>query len=245
MTSYKLAKYNIKSSLKSIIIYYIIFIGALTGKKMMSQYSGVSSSTSGLEISSVVLLFVLGLTFFRENFYFTQANNIPRRDYFKATAMAILAIGLTMSILDVIINRVYNIFMENRTIYDMIYSEVSRSSSVWIQSNSIQTLFGTVTFLFAFYIVAFGVGLLTTMIYYKCNKTMKVLVSLIPIVLYGIVSRNDVELGEKIKDFIGNLLGIQIEIRNSYMAVITFICLFIITMGFVYILVRKAVVKRD
>ncbi|MCB2352520.1 hypothetical protein [Clostridium estertheticum] len=243
MTSYKLAKYNIKSSLKSIIIYYIIFIGALSGKKMMSQYSGVSSSTSGLEILSVVLLFVLGLNFFRENFYFTQANNIPRRDYFKATAMAILAIGITMSILDVTINRLYNTFMENYMMYDIIYSKVSRSSSVWIQRNSIQTLFRTVTFLFAFYIVAFGVGLLTTMIYYKCNKTMKVLVSLIPIAVYGIVSRNNFDLGEKVKNFIGDLLGI--EIRNSYMAVITFICLFIITMCFVYILVRKAVVKRD
>ena len=31
MRSYKLAKYNIKSSLKSIIIYYSIFIGAITG----------------------------------------------------------------------------------------------------------------------------------------------------------------------------------------------------------------------
>ncbi|MBU3176048.1 hypothetical protein KPL47_06665 [Clostridium estertheticum] len=245
MNSYKLAKYNIKNSLKSIIIYYIIFIGALTGKKMMSQYSGVSSSTSGLEILSVVLLFVLGLNFFRENFYFTQANNIPRRDYFKATAMAILVIGLTMSILDVIINRLYNTFMENYMMYDIIYSKVSRSSTsaVWIQSNSIQTLFRTVTFLFAFYIVAFGVGLLTTIIYYKCNKTMKVLVSLIPIAVYGIVSRNNFDLGEKVKNFIGDLLGI--EIRNSYMAVITFICLFIITMCFVYILVRKAVVKRD
>ncbi|MBU3217026.1 hypothetical protein LL033_02410 [Clostridium estertheticum] len=244
MTSYKLAKYNIKSSLKSIIIYYCIFIGALTGKKMMSQYSGVSSSTSGLEILSVVLLFVLGLNFFRENFYFTQANNILRRDYFKATAMAILAIGITMSILDVAINRMYNTFMENYMMYDIIYSKVSRSSTseVWIQSNSIQTLFRTVTFLFAFYIAAFGVGLLTTMIYYKCNKTMKVLVSLIPIAVYGIVSRNDFELGEKIKDFIGDLLGI--EIRNSYMAVITFICLFIITMCFVYMIVRRAVVKK-
>ncbi|MBX4264256.1 hypothetical protein [Clostridium estertheticum] len=244
MTSSKLAKYNIKSSLKSIIIYYIIFIGALTSLEILRKFSG---GTTGLEVSSVVLLFVLGLNLFRENFYFTQANNIPRADYFKAIAMAILAIGFAMSIVDVIINRVYNIFTLSPTIYDMIYSEVFRLSA-GIQSNSMKTLFGTVTFLFAFYIAAFGVGLLTTMIYYKCNKTMKVLVSLIPIAVYGIVSHNNFELGEKIKDFIGNMLGISISIggtRNSYMAVITFICLFIITMFFVYILVRKAVVKRD
>jgi hypothetical protein len=58
-----------------------------------------------------------------------------------------------------------------------------------ITINIVQTLFGTVIFLFAFYIVAFAVGLLNT-------------------------------------------------------AVLTFICLFLIIMGFVYLLVRKAVVKR-
>ena len=46
----------------------------------------------------------------------------------------------------------------------------------------------------------------------------------------------------KLEGFIENILGINT--RNSYLAVITFICLFITSMVFVYILVRKAVVKR-
>ena len=50
------------------------------------------------------------------------------------------------------------------------------------------------------------------------------------------------EFGEKIVIFIDNIFGIST--KNSYMAVLTFICLFVISMFFVYILVRKAVVKR-
>jgi len=248
MRSFKLAKYNIKSSLKSIIIYYCIFTGAITGIEILSKFSGGNGYSSGLELSSIIFLFVLGLNSFKENFYFTQANNIPRVDYFRATAIAILPIGLAMSILDVIINRVYNLFRICPTIYDMVYNHsfhLATNSEVWKQSNSIGTLLGTVTFLFAFYIVAFGVGVLITMIYYKCNKTMKILVSLSPIAIIVVCERfavNDPEFGEKVLIFIDNIFGIST--KNSYRAVLTFICLFIISMFFVYILVRKAVVKR-
>ncbi|MBU3128787.1 hypothetical protein LGL55_17735 [Clostridium tagluense] len=241
MRIFKLAKYNIKSSLKSIIIYYFIFIGTITGIEIMIDPT-TSGNTWGLEFSSIIFLFVIGLNFFRENFHFTQANNITRGEHFKAAGIAILAIGLAMSIIDVIINRVYNIFTQSPTMYDKIYTE--KPTFVWIQqSNSIGTLFGTVTFLFAFYITAFAIGLLITMIYYRCNKIMKILVSLSPIAIYGIIICNNYYLGDKVNYFISDLLGIKIG--NFYMAVMTFICLFIIIMFFVYLLVRKAVVKKN
>ena len=76
-------------------------------------------NSSGIEFSSMIFLFVLGLNSFKENFYFTQANNIPRVDYFKSLAITILPIALGMSIIDLIINRVYNIFVACPTMYDM------------------------------------------------------------------------------------------------------------------------------
>jgi hypothetical protein len=248
MRSYKLAKYNIKSSLKSIIIYYAIFIGVIASITILSKLPGADVYSSGLELSSIIFLFVMGLNSFKENFYFAQANNIPRADYFKAAAIAILPIGLAMSILDVMINRVYNLFSPCPTMYDMAYNNSFNqfgNIEAWIQNNSIGTLFGTVTFLFAFYIAAFAIGLLITMIYYKCNKTMKVLVSLSPIAISaisGMVCFNDSEFGEKLVVFIDTIFGISA--RNSYMATLTFICLFLILMFLVYILVRKAVVNR-
>jgi hypothetical protein len=247
MTSYKLAKYNIKSSLKPIMIYYLIFTGAITGIEMLSKFSGGNGYTSGLEFSSAIFLFVIGLNSFKEDFYFAQANNIPRLDYFKAAAMTVLPIGLAMSILDLMINRVYNLFAMSPTLYDMAYNNYFSlgGNDYWIQSNSIRTLFGTVTFLFAFYIAAFAIGLLITMIYYRCNKTMKILVSLSPIAvmaIYGRLAYNNPKLGSKVKVFIDNIFGIST--KNSYMSVLTFTCLFIISMGLVYMLVRKAVVKR-
>jgi len=245
MRSYKLAKYNIKSILKGIIIYYALFICVITGIELIGGFSIENGSSSGLEFSSAIFLFVLGLNSFRETFYFTQANNIPRMDYFKATAISIFPIALAMSIFDVIINRVHNLISVSPTMYDMAYYNSFSFKGPWTQSNSIQTLFGTITFLFALYIVAFGIGLLITMIYYKCNKIMKIIVSLSPVAvsaIYGQMVYYNHDFGQGVAIFIDNILGIST--KNSYMAVITFICLFIILMMFVYLLVRKAVIKK-
>ncbi|MBU3110271.1 hypothetical protein [Clostridium lacusfryxellense] len=244
MRSYKLAKYNIKSSIKSIIIFYSILISVLIGMELLSVSNG-NGYTSGLELASTIFLFVFGLNFFRENFYFSQANNIPRADYFKSVVIAILPIALVMSVLDVIINRVYNLFSVSPTMYDMAYN-LSFNLTLWVQSNSIKTLFGTITFLFSFYIAAFGVGLLITMIYYKCNKTMKIIVSLSPIAIitiYGRIAFVNPGFKKMVETFVDNIFGIST--KNSYMCVLTFICFFVITMSFVYLMVRKAVVKRD
>jgi len=249
MMSYKLVKYNVKNSIKSIIIYYCIIISIIVGMALMNKFSGGYGYTSGTETSSIIFLFVLGLNFFKENFYFAQANNISRVEYFKAAAIAILQIGLSMAILDVIINRIYNIFGINPTMYDMIYNRffsLDTNRELWIQSNSMQTLFGTVSLLFALYIVALAIGMFITLIYYKCNKIMKLVVSLGPIAIIAIlvnISKNYPKFSEEAVTFIGNILGLSTS--NAYMAVITFICMFTIIMSFVYLLVRKAVVKRD
>jgi len=248
MKNLKLAKYNIKSSFKPIIIYYCILITVITCLAILNKFSAENNESSGIEFSSMIFLFVIGLNFFKENFHFTQANNISRADYLKSVVIAILPIALVMSILDVIINRVFNLSMVCPTFYDMTYAPGfinDINKRVWIQSNSIGTLSRTVTFLFASYIVVFALGLLITMIYYKCNKIMRILVSLSPIVIIaigGIIFEGSSKFENNVVDFFMNIFGLNTF--NSYMAVMTLICLFIILMTFVYMLVRKAVVKR-
>lgn len=247
MRSFKLAKYNIKSNLKSIIIYYCILITFVTS---ITFLSGDGGNTSGIEFATMIFLFVLGLNSFKENFYFAQANNISRVDYFKSLSITILPIALGMSIIDVILNRIYNIFSVGPMIYDMGYGDFPSiynilNKELWIQSNNVQIIIRTVTFLFAFYIAAFAIGLLITMIFNKSNKTMKILMFIIPIAIQVILANvafNSPEFAKKTEVFFNNILGLNT--KNSYMAVITFICLFIISMSFVYMLVSRAVVKR-
>ncbi|MCB2357460.1 hypothetical protein [Clostridium estertheticum] len=250
MNSFRLAKYNIKSSLKSIMTFYCIIMTLVTYAAIANNFFGEETRLSGIEVSSMIFLFVLGLNSFKENFYFSQANNISRINYFKSLVITILSIALSMSIIDVIINKVCNIFAVCPTIYDMIYGDfpqnyVNTRVSAWTQSSSVQILIGTVAFLFAVYIAAFVIGLLITMIIYKCNKIMKILVSLSPFTIYLILEialDNSPKFRERAGFFVQNMFGLST--KNSYMAVITFVCLSIISICLVYMLIRKVVVKR-
>ena len=74
---------------------------------------------------------------------------------------------------------------------------------------------------------------------------MRILICLSPIAIQAILANviyNSPQIGGKLTAFIDNILGISA--KNSYICVLTFICLFIITMCFVYIIVRRVVVKK-
>ena len=95
-------------------------------------------------------------------------------------------IVLIMSIIDIVINHIYNIFIASPTNYDMIYTSLRSENwflnNNWVQSNSIKTLFNTFMFQDAVYLVFFSLGLLIAIIYYKCNSLMKIVVSVLPVV---------------------------------------------------------------
>ena len=91
-----------------------------------------------------------------------------------------------MSIMDIIINRISSIFIENATFYDMSYGNLLGDSGrlyegIWVQSNSLATIFNTILFQFSFCLLAYIAGIVINMIYYRSKKYVKVIVSAIPI----------------------------------------------------------------
>ncbi|MGL5085220.1 MAG: hypothetical protein ACRC68_05810 [Clostridium sp.] len=263
MKCYDVAKYNLSNVKKSIIIFYAIFIAVCTGLVVMNDFANGSINSAGVELSTVIFLFVLGLNMFKESFYFSQSNNISRKTYFKGSILSIIPIALVLSLVDVIINRVYNIFVKCPTNYDMIFtnlrdipfSEITTennivmkgvsSSSYWIQNNDISTLFNTYLLQASGYIMVIALGMTIALIYYKCNKLMKTVVSVTPILLIMIISSTSYkfkELSQSIGLFIENIFGWNT--RNPYAAITTFICIFAILVGIIYLLVKKAVIKE-
>ncbi|MEE0931913.1 MAG: hypothetical protein U0L64_02585, partial [Clostridium sp.] len=116
MKSLKIAKMNIEGIVKASIIYYCIFVCVIIG---LIAVSGGRSSMSGVEFSTVIFLFVCGLNSFKSNFYFAKSNGISRKTFIKGLLISSIPISLVMSIIDVIINRISNIFIKNPTLYDM------------------------------------------------------------------------------------------------------------------------------
>lgn len=247
MTIKSIIKYNISSLKNSIAIYYTIFITVCLASVFPSRNGNISSS--GIEISSGIFLFVAGLNLFKENFYFMKSNNVSRKDFLYGTAVSMIPVVLLMSIIDIIINRIYNIFMKCPTIYDMGYANIGsgewHNTINWVQSNSIGTLFNSFIFQASLSLAAISLGFLINIIYYKCNKFMKVVVSIIPVglsILISMIGTAYPNIINNINKFIATIFGINN--RNVYVAALTLIVSFIIFIAISRLLTRKAIIKQ-
>lgn len=240
--SLKIAKMNIKDMIKAIGVFYIILVLVIAGLFSISAFSNGTSSTSGLETATMIFLFVCGLNSFKENFYFIQSNNISRKTFLKGITISILPIAISMSIIDIIINRVMNLFMPSPTLYDMGYTVIRNLDDLafhnqWVQSNSILTIVNTILLTFSIYCFAYILGLVINMIYFRCNTIMKIAVSVIAGGIFLTWASAGINLS-----VLRFILGINIQ--NVYMAVISLGILFIVLIGAARALIKEATIKE-
>lgn len=249
MKSLKVARMNIEGVMKSAIIYYGAFIFILM--VLISLYIfGGRVTMSGIEVSTVIFLFVCGLNSFKSNFYFAKSNGISRKTFIKGLLISSIPIALVMSIIDIIINRINNIFINNPTFYDMAYGNLvgiigDIYNGAWTQSNSLSTIFNTILFQFSFCLLAYVVGIVINMIYYRSNKYVKVLVSVIPvafIMFSGNFSIRNSGLTIRVKEFFDYIFGFNPV--NVFACVTTFLVLTVVLWAIAFLLIRKAVIKE-
>ena len=247
MKSLKIAKMNIEGIVKASIIYYCIFVCVIIG---LIAVSGGRSSMSGVEFSTVIFLFVCGLNSFKSNFYFAKSNGISRKTFIKGLLISSIPISLVMSIIDVIINRISNIFIKNPTLYDMAYGNLvgiigDIHNGYWTQSNSLSTIFNTILFQFSLCLLVYVIGIVINMIYYRSNKYLKVLVSVIPVVFIifnANFSTKNPGLTMRINEFLDYIFGFNPS--NVFACITTFLVLVVILSGVAFLLIRKAIIKE-
>lgn len=247
MKSLKIAKMNIEGIMKATIIYYFIFVCVIIA--LIAISSGIIT-ISGVEISTAIFLFVCGLNSFKSNFHFAKSNGISRKTFIKGLLISSVPIALVMSIIDIIINRINNIFIKNPTLYDISYGElVGHIGSVyednWIQSNSLVTIFNTILFQFSLCLLAYVIGIVINMIYYRANKYVKVLVSAIPvalIILKGNLSMRNPSLTLRINEFTDYIFGFNPS--NVFACIKTFLVFTVVLSAIAFLLIRKATIKE-
>lgn len=251
MKCYSVAKYNLSTIKKSMTIFYSIFIISMIAMLLLMKiYLKDEGYSSGIEISTVIFMFITGIAIFKESFYFSQSNNISRKTYFKGTMLAIVPTAAIASGIDIIINRIYNVFATCPNIYDMGFTnfrdlDMIGIKNTWVQNNDILTLFNTFLFQFTIYIMIFIVGLTIALIYYKCNKLMKTVVSVLPVIFIILISSLTAifpEVFNNIVLLINNMLGIST--RNPHAPMATFMGIAIILSGVIYLLIKKTVIKE-
>lgn len=245
MKSLKIAKYEFFEILQSMKVYYAIVMAVYTLLTIVSLKTNGETTSSGLEFSTIVFLFIAGLNSVKGSFKFSLGNNITRKTFFKGLVLSSLPIGALMAVLDIILNRIYNLFVDCPTIYDMIYQKAF-GTSIWTQSNSIGTLFSTGFFLVFLYSMIFVLGIFVNMLYYRSNKVLKVVISVVPFVLLMFFSNANQQLvPQSFWSSFGNFLSkvFGIESHNSYMASFSFIVIAAGISGLIYLLGRRAIIK--
>ncbi|MBC5627727.1 hypothetical protein H8S20_02360 [Clostridium sp. NSJ-6] len=233
--SLKIAKINTNDMIKPIIIFYCIVVASLILNLALVN-SNIHLMTKELELATAIFLFVCGLNSFKENFYFAQGNNISRKSFVKGVIGSIFPIAIVMSIIDIVINRVVNIFTEMPTIYDMIcgsYASIDllNNSTAWVQDNSILVIFNSVLICFILYCLAYVLGLAISMLYFRCNTIMKILVSVIGIMILNLLS------------FVFDTPIFETQFGNFYIGLLSDIGIFIFLVGIIFLLVKNAEVK--
>lgn len=246
MKSKIVAKMNIKGIFKASIIYYAIVLLLLTTIIIFENNTTSSGSLSGVEFQTVIFLFVCGLNSFKSNFYFAKSNNISRKTFVKGVLISIVPIALIMSIIDIIIYSVSKIFIDNITFYEMsfkrIYLMYADSS---IKSNTFMDIIDLLVFQFTLFIVAYILGFVIRMIYYRCNKIMKIVVSVLPIVLlftYTNLMYYSVKVSTTTTKFFDLILGFNPV--NEYAPIITFFVTALLLAATSFVLINKAVIKE-
>lgn len=242
--SNKICKYQLKTSVKATFIYYSILIGILLivlVEKIVDKDNNIHFS--GVEISTAIFIFVAALNSFKSTFYFSQGNNVSRKTFIKGNIKYGLIMSAILSVIDIVLNRVYNIFTICPTNFHTIYGKIifnqDNKQWQWAQTSHISSFLQAYIWYFALYAFLFMLGLSITIIYFRLNKLGQVIISIIPVIIIVLIN----ELHRYIPDAVFTFF--QDTFQNPYRATMMFIILAILGMIFQYMLIKKAVPDKN
>ena len=238
----KVCKYQIETFIKPTIIYYLIFIAVIVVLSMLAGSSEGNFRSSGLELSTWIFIFVTALNSFKGPFYFSQANNVSRKSFYLGTLFYSVIVSLIIPVIDIIINRIYNLFVGCPMNYDMIYGKVRDIAFFegvsFKVDNSITSLLGNYLFLVGVLLVIFSIGVLITTVLFRLNKIGKYIAGGIIATLVMTSSFISESFWINIGGLLSKIFGY--ESRNVYVGVTTLIVIYSICFVINYILQRKA-----
>jgi hypothetical protein len=242
--------YYLSDSKKSLAIFYgiIILIYILFVSTVVITHG--DGTIGGMEMSSVIFIFVLGLNSFKSSFHFGLANGVSRRTQFVSFAAAAATLGAFMAVIDIIIENVISVIFSPSPLYLSFYG--ARYSTLFTNGltfiNHIQILFEQFLWSTFLYAMLAMLGFCITLIYYRSNLIVKYVVSTLPfLILLVLVPYVDKATNGAFIQWVGNFIARSMgfgQSINPYIALFSFL----IGFGFFalcsYLLMRRAVIRQ-
>jgi len=174
---YKVFKYQIHDFWQAVVIFYSIIISILFAITVLVSKNTENISFGGLEMATVIFLLVAGLNCFKSNFKFMLANNVSRKGFYIGNTIALVAVSAFMALADAVLNNVLNLNIP----YEGVVMQLYRNNS----------FFAGLLWRFGLYILTVCFGWFVTMLYYRCNNLMKIVVSFLPVLALSIFQQID------------------------------------------------------
>ncbi len=229
---YKVFKYQIHDFWKAVIIFYFIILLITFAITAVVSVNSENISFGGLEVSTAIFMFVAGLNCFKTNFKFMLANNVSRKRFYIGNIIALVAVSAFMALADAILKSVLSLNIP----YEGIVMQLYRNNSFFA---GFLWRFGLNTWAVCF-------GWFVTMLYYRCNTIMKIVVSFLPVLAFIIYQHVDRILGgladRAVIDFLTRAMGFAYN-NNVYIGALSLIAGAAVIALICFLPLRNAIVK--
>jgi hypothetical protein len=244
--------YQMADQKKSISIYYFIIVCILIALFVLTSVtinsgSVVNANFNGLDLATVIFLFVCGLCGFKECFLMLAQNGVSRKTLFVSRLLTTVSIAFVMAVIDKILFIVFKeLFLwQSETPYTSLYELIYPAKAAEMNVLNLHT--ASFIFDFCLYLCIMAAGYLITILFYRLNNAGKVAVGAgVPVgffIVLPIIDRiaANGKIGTAIFKFIDFSFGFSegIPVHAYITCIISFAVLSILS----WMLIRKAAVK--
>jgi len=168
-------KYHLAGIKWPLIIFYSVMAALLVlmGISLtVANRQNIQMSAGGLEMASIIFVFIVGLNSFSQAFLMFSANGVSRKTMFLSflAMLGVMAAGMA------VIDSAYGLIMKTAGNYQSMFEQMYGFRNT--------TIIGGFLWRFCSYLAAGMTGYLITTLYYRMNKPVKLLVSIgVPVLL--------------------------------------------------------------
>lgn len=246
MSFIKSFKYGVLANTRPVSIFYLVVLILYLTFITISLFAP-GGSISGMDMASLVFLFVFGITSFKENFYMLLQNGVSRKNMFLGTVLSLLVVSIFVAVVDTTLAQMLGLVPDDKftlsSLFQQLYgmSQYSGSSTFAVSCHEIAWN-SMMKFAFA------SIGLFIGCAYYKMNALTKTLVSCgvpcffllgLPLIDLAIPA---LDLYGKLKEAFLFFFGFSDGV-SSYQCVLCCIALAVVVSGITFLMLRKTSVK--
>ena len=211
----------------------------------------ISTGISGVEIASIITLFVIALNSYKPCIKMFSTNGVSRKTVFCSVLTGMGITSVAMALIDTLNTLLFSRFMEYNSIFSLIYQSWF-NGSITSGAQTVSYTFPLLSHQFLWLVFAYvwccTVGFFITALYYRMNKSTNIAVSIgVPVSLFYVLPLLDEyflngALSRAVMSFVSFAWGLS-NGCNPYIGMASMFVFAAINATLGWILMRRANVK--